>query len=430
MLVALCEHGAASARDFVATPTNYREFVQQLQAGDRLLLKPGVYADGLAVHGLTGSAGQPIVIEGPQGESEATFIAQANRNTVSIIDSSQVQIRHLRLEGRGLPVDAVKAEGHARWAHHITLEDLTIHGHGHDQQTVAISTKCPAWGWVIRRNLIVGAGTGMYFGNSDGRAPFIGGLIEHNLIVDTLGYNLQIKHQLPRPSFPEMPRGKSATIIRHNVFSKARGGSKEMARPNVLVGHWPLTGPGMDDQYLIYGNFFYQNPHEALFQGEGNIALYNNLFVNHAGDAVRIQPHHDVPRTIDVFYNTVVATGAGIHLARRQGDLPYPQSIAGNAIYAAKPLASEFAGVNVTGAYGEASSYLLRPFALPGEMDLRPQARIPPRALPDKVALRVYPEWDRDFDGRPNQARFGAYAHRAPVGWLPRLEIKPAPAAR
>jgi hypothetical protein len=63
-------------------------------------------------------------------------------------------------------------------------------------------------------------------------APFIAGLIEHNLIVDTLGYNLQIKHQQPRSILSEMPEGRSATII-HNVFSKANGRSKALPRPNV-----------------------------------------------------------------------------------------------------------------------------------------------------------------------------------------------------
>ena len=51
---------------------------------------------------------------------------------------------------------------------------------------------------------------------------------EHNLIVDTLGYNLQIKHQLPRPALPGMPSEKSVTIIRHNVFSKAHGAAFEL----------------------------------------------------------------------------------------------------------------------------------------------------------------------------------------------------------
>ena len=60
----------------------------------------------------------------------------------------------------------------------------------------------------------------MYFGNSDGTSPFVDGLIEHNLVVDTIGYNMQIKHQLPRPTNVGLPTGDSRTIIRHNVFSK------------------------------------------------------------------------------------------------------------------------------------------------------------------------------------------------------------------
>ena len=89
----------------------------------------------------------------------------------------------------------MKSERQARYAHHITLENLLIRGHGNNQQTVGISTKCPAWNWVIRGNTIIGAGTGMYLGDSDGSAPFVAGVIERNLIVDTIGYNLQIKHQ-------------------------------------------------------------------------------------------------------------------------------------------------------------------------------------------------------------------------------------------
>lgn len=425
-----CVAAAAGAAEFSANPENYLAILKRLAPGDTLSLAPGVYRNGLPVHHLNGEAGSVIAIRGSRGAELAVFLANPNRNTISIVNASYVVISHLHLDGRGLPVDAIKAEGHAQWAHHITVEDLTIHGHGHDQQTVAISTKCPAWGWVVRRNVIAGAGTGMYFGNSDGAAPFFDALIEHNLIVDSIGYNLQIKHQQPRPDLPGMPREKSATLIRHNVFSKAHGGSKDMARPNVLVGHWPLSGSGADDRYFIYGNFFYQNPHESLFQGEGNLALYNNLFVNHFGDAVRIQPHNDTPRAVDVFYNTVVAAGAGIHLAQREGDPSYPQRIVGNAVFAAKPVAGGMASLNETGAFSAAAHALVQPFAPLGEMDLRALPRARQRVLPDSAALSAYPDWNRDFDGRLGQARFGAYITRKASGWRPKLELKPALNAR
>ena len=31
---------------------------------------------------------------------------------------------------------------------------------------------------------------------------------------------------------------------------------------------------------LIHGNFFHQNPTEALFQAEGNVIFYSNLLLN------------------------------------------------------------------------------------------------------------------------------------------------------
>ena len=63
--------------------------------------------------------------------------------------------------------------------------------------------------------------------------------------------------------------------------------------------------------------YVYQNRNEALFQGEGNVALYGNLFVNDHGDAVRIQPHNDIPRRVVVAFNTVLRVNGA---ADRVGD--------------------------------------------------------------------------------------------------------------
>jgi hypothetical protein len=85
--------------------------------------------------------------------------------------------------------------------------------------------------------------------------------------------------------------------------------------------------------YQIYGNCFYENHSgEALFQGEGHVALYHNLFVNHGGDAIWIQPHNDRPRMIRVFRNTIVAAGTGIRV--RGSDQRFAQTVVGNAVFA------------------------------------------------------------------------------------------------
>ena len=184
---------------------------------------------------------------------------------------------------------------------------------------------------MIRNNTIVRAGTGMYLGNSNGAAPFFSGVIENNLIYDTLGYNLQIKHQHVRNAKVALPPGPHVTIIRHNVFSKFGNASTErLARPNVLVGHLPPEGHDADDRYAIYGNFFYANSTEALFQGEGNIALYSNLFLNPMGNAIHIQPHNDKPKNIWIFHNTIVADGNGVRLLGATED--YLRLFSGNII--------------------------------------------------------------------------------------------------
>jgi hypothetical protein len=412
------------ARTIDADPGNYRARLARLAPGDTLRLSPGNYTRGLPIHRLSGRADAPIGIEPQDPLARPRFLAQRGHNTVSIADSSFIEIRGLDLDGLGLPVDAVKAEWRGSFAHDITVEDLRIQGYGVDQQEVGISTKCPAWNWVIRGNVIIGAGTGMYFGNSDGTAPFVAGLVEHNVVRDTRGYNLQIKHQNSRLELAGMPTGPSITIIRHNVFSKANDGAVAgLARPNVLVGHFPQTGPGADDLYLIYGNFFYENPTEALFQGEGNIAFYSNVLVNMSGPAVHIQPHNGRPQSVDVFGNTVLARDDGILVTG--GDPERAQRVFANLVFAGAPLPGRAAGQNVTGAVQDAPRWLRNPFAVLGRLDLAPQ-----RASELRMAIwphlsERYIDARKDFDGRARMAGVvGAYSASSAT-WRLALERKP-----
>jgi hypothetical protein len=416
-----------SATTYEAAPDSYRRLLAKLRAGDTLLLAAGEYRDGLPLHNLAGDPDRPITITGPADGPPATFVASVGRNTVSIVDSQHVVVKNLVLDGHNIPVDAVKSEGHARYAHHITLENLMIRGHGNTQQTVGISTKCPAWNWVVRGNTIIGAGTGMYFGNSDGSAPFVAGVIEWNLIVDTIGYNLQIKHQHRRPEIDGLPpEGASITLIRRNVFANAAGGSTEAPRPNVLVGHFPPEGSGLHDRYVVYGNFFYANRFEALFQGEGNLALYNNLFVNPYGDAIHIQPHNDIPKRIDIAFNTVLAEWVGISVLTGEGSTPYGQSVVANAVFATVPIIGGTQVGNFSAPLAEAERFLMRPFAGLGELDLAPRALLT-SADADPPNPAQLAGWDRDFNGRlRSPGSIGAYADAGTnPGWRPGLSLMP-----
>jgi len=390
-----------------AGPSDYRQALASLQPGDVLKLDRGQYSRGLPLHGLTGSATQLILIEGPQAPDRAVFIGRPGAHTVSLLDSAYVIIRNLVLDGQGAAVDAVRAEGHAKWAHNITLEGLAIVNHGASQQNSGISTKCPAWGWVVRGNTIVGAGTGMYFGDSDGSDPFFDSVIEGNRIIDPVGYGIQIKHQHGRPEFASSAEANN-TIIRRNVIVKSRVASApEMARPSLLVGHFPLTGPGAQDRYLIYGNLLLDNPSEALFQGEGNIALYNNLLFNPRGEGVRIQPHNHKPREVAVFNNTIVAAALGIEISG--GEPGYARRFEHNLVYGNPPMRSEISGENFTGDYDRARAAFVRLDTDSARLDLTPRSalRVPRSAIgAEWLAL---PGADQDYLARARGgAAFGA----------------------
>ncbi len=410
-------------------PGNYLKLLKGLKAGDTLVLEPGDYDEpndvpGLPIFDLNGEPDRPIIVTGPETGRRPVLLGRATYNTIRFRNSSYVIVRRIEVDGRNLGGDGVNAQG---VAHHITLEDLVIHSVGDNQQTVAISTNhAPTWNWVIRCNEIIGAGTGMYLGSSDGTKPFIAGLIEHNVIRDTIGYNIEIKHQKARPGIPGIPGGRNSSIVRHNVFSKSGNSSVgSMARPNLLVGHFPLSGPGSDDGYEIYGNFFYENPVEALFQGEGNIAFHHNLLVNNSGDAINIQPHNDVPKTVYIFNNTVITAGTGIRV--RGGSAGYAQVVLGNVVFAVNPIQAADQHGNIIDSYSRSSKYVNKPFARLGALDLYPQpGKLAGNAI-ERSAMVGYRDWNRDFNGVPHDARFrGAYSGEGiNPGWTPNLQNKP-----
>jgi hypothetical protein len=406
-LVATLVATPAVARDVRAAPHDYRQKLAALEPGDTLRLIAGEYSSGLPIHGLTGTAAAPIRIIADDPRARPRFVARAGHNTISIVDSSHVAIESLDLDGRGLRVDAVKAEGHARYAHFVTLADLRIFGHSPDQQTVGISTKCPAFYWIVRGNRIEAIGTGMYFGDSDGGAPFVAGLIEDNDILDSTGYNLQIKHQRSREGLADLPVGRARTIVRRNFFAKsATSASGEAARPNVLVGHLPKSGAGVDDEYVLYANLFRDNATEALFQGEGNVALYSNVFLNRYGPGIVVMPHNDKPRVVRVFENTIVAAGPGI---RMQGvESPVPPLVLGNLVFATPAIGGAAATGNVVAALGDLSGYF---DDLRDDRAIRLVPRRPPRSDRKRAPLGL-PDESRDFAGALRSGReVGAFAY-------------------
>ena len=369
------------ARIIPATPATFEAKVPHLLPGDSLQLTGGTYTTPLTINGLNGTASHPIVIMG--AGNTTVFNGDACCNTISLRKSSYIIIKNMKLDGLNINgPDGIKAEGNfpsnPNWTHHITIDNLTIVNYANNQQQVGISTKCPSSNWIIKNNVIDGAGTGLYLGNSNGTQPFVNGIIENNFIQNTIGYNIEIKHQVngQRDLVEGVKAGTNRsgrTIIRNNVFSKAENSSTaENARPNVLVGGFPTAGTGKNDYYEVYGNFFYNNPVEALFQGTGNIMLYSNIFVNHANPlgfrTVYIAPHNGVsPQNVKVFHNTLWSKTSAGGIRINSPDVNYRQYIVGNIAFLPDPSTAITASNttttlildNIIDSYANAGNYVI-----------------------------------------------------------------------
>jgi hypothetical protein len=415
-------------RTIQATPSNYRSLIAGLVPGDRLQLAAGTYPDGLNLWGKNGEPDKCIIVDGPTSGSPALFTGSNVRNIVSFKDSSYIAVRNLSLDGQGMDNDGVRGEATAVSNHHILIDGLNFKNFNLAYNVSAVNTKSPAWNWVVRNNTITSTGTGMYFGNSDGAGETTNFLVENNLVYDTLDYNIQFKHQNTRNTSIGMP-STGTTIIRNNTLSKENGSlSGDFARPNLLVGHWPTSGPGSTDSYQIYGNLLWQNPYEGLFQGEGNFSFHDNLLVNRSSDGAYSQPHNDVPKRIDFFNNTIVAAGAGISITG--ADPAYPQRIVGNAVFAGTPLTGGQQSNNITGSYAAASTYLTNPMAALGSgLNLYPKTGQLQGSAIDYSGFTGLTDYDRDFNYRPRSATYrGAYSgDGGNPGWTPALAIKPPP---
>lgn len=422
-------------------PANYTSLISTLTPGDTLLLAAGNYMNGLVLDGLSGTSTQTIVIMG--SGNTTVFMGNACCNTVSIKTSAFVTLQNFKIDGQNIPnIDGVKAEGNTgNWAHHIILSNLWIVGYGANQQTVGISTKCPAWDWTIKECTIDAAGTGLYLGNSDGEQPFVNGVVEYNLIKNTLGYNIEIKHQNvgSRNSSGMTLNGK--TIIRYNVLSKeSNASSGGSSRPNLLVGNFPASGDGANDYYEIYGNFLWQNPSESLFQGTGNIMFYDNICVNQAGgNGITFQSQNSFqPKDIRVFHNTIVS-GAIWGIRLMDTDPSSQKYVYGNAVFSDHTTPIRVVGTGVSTAnlsdnslasIANANNYVNNASNNISTIDLYPKSgsALNSTLIPTTLFM-TYTDYSKDFNlNNRNWQYRGAYSGEGTNnGWTLGIELKPTP---
>ena len=415
------------ARDIDVTPSTLRAALSGLMPGDHLRLASGQYSH-FTIANTVGTPSMPIVISGPE-DGSAVIRADTRPccNTIQINgDVSYLVIRHLTIDGLDVG-GAFGIDARGPNVHHITIESCTFVHHDTSQSNVAISTKTPTAGWIIRGNRILGAGTGMYLGNSDGRHPFVEGLIENNLFYDTIGYNVQIKWQRPHDPVPGASGAASSTIIRHNVFIKTDRPSPDGNRPNLLVGGFPESGPNSEDVYRIYGNVFVHNPREALIQASGRVSIHDNLFIDTPQNAIRLT-NHDLPlRRAWVYSNTFFVSGTAISLG---ASAPEGSLVVGNLIFAGRPTAGTITDLrdNITDTPANAAMYVTMPGTTLGSTDFFPRGSSAAGHPIDFSAFSGDVDHDLDFNcqAKGDGAFRGAYAGSGSnPGWTIAMENKP-----
>lgn len=402
----------AAAAEIPADPSNYQTLLPTLQPGDSLVLAPGTYPR-LTIDGLHGTADAWITITGPESGDAAVVVGDSCCNTVQLYDSSFVAVRNLTIDAGGQPVDAVNAKDTP--SHDILIENNIMQGFpAGEQQIVGVNTKTTVWNWTIRGNRIVEPGTGLYLGGSEGDTPFIAGTVEGNVVVNPVGYCMQIKHQNDYAALPDMPAGPNVTVVRHNIFIKDDRESPDGDRPNLLVGGFPDAGPGSEDRYHIYGNLLLVNPREALLQATGRVSIHDNLFVggNAGFAALVVTPHQGKSvRSAYVYNNTIYTEGTAIAFAEAASE---DDAVVGNLLLAATGMGGPIVDArdNLEAAFADAGDYVAMPSVTLGAMDFYPLPGAVEGSALDLSKMTAEPDYDRDYNGQPKGGLSfrGAYA--------------------
>jgi hypothetical protein len=420
-----------------ADASDYRALLPTLKPGDTMSLAAGQYPR-LFITALNGTESEWITITGPSSGPPAVIVGAEGHNTVEIVNSAYIAIENLRIDSRGIPgAFGISAKGQEQnVTHHIRVEGNNLVGQNGGQQTDGISTKTPTWGWIIRSNRIIGAGTGLYLGAPDGTQPFVNGLIENNLISNTIGYNMEIKHQNFIPDVLGMPEGPTSTIIRNNVFIKDDQPSPDGDRPNLLVGALPANGAGSMNTYEVYGNYFVHNHREALFQGSGRISLHDNIFVDGpaASPAIvlRTQKQSGSLKVALVYNNTIYTRGGGIYFGTRPEIYDH---VVGNLVFALTPISGPIMlqSDNIVDSVDQASTYVRSPSFNLDSMDFYPLAGRCQGGPIDLSDFHTDTDYSVDFNGTPKVQAKGAVVYRGAyagdggtTGWQLQADVKPS----
>ncbi len=322
--------GPARAANIELFPgQSFEAAVEALNPGDTLIVHAGTYSDsGRISITVPGTAAQPVVIKGADGEAMPLIVRPAGaaaQNTINIEGATYLRITRLDISSNG--GDGINMSGAVSF---ITLDNLEIH-----DVDVGINFRSSMNNITVRRNHIHdtgqdgGVGEGLYVGCNDATCAVSQTLIENNWIHDTRnstqGDGIEIKH------------GSHSNIVRDNVIH-------DTGYPCVLV--YGTVGNPVN---LVEGNVMW-NCGDSGIQAAADAIIRNNIILGSPENAFNSQSHQGAtPGNLQFVHNTLVG---GSPCLRLNGWGGRPGLVfANNAIYCDGDdfVTGGWSGVTITG---------------------------------------------------------------------------------
>ena len=302
--------GAQAATIEIGPGDDFRTAMQDLRAGDTLVMHGGAYAlSAYFALSLAGTAQQPITIRAATGEQPLLHFVDASQNILDIRDSAF------------LILDGIEFSGGSRGIRLMASSDITIRNcHIHDTAANALSANDAGDDYArltLVHNEIDHAGEtaeGMYLGCNDDACRVHDSLIADNHIHDLDGASVTQGDGI------EIKAGSYANTVRDNVIH-------DTAYPGIILYHTNGNGaPNVIERNLVW------NSGDNGIQVTADAIVRNNIVLGATAAGIGVSPQQGgVPGNLVIVDNTVLkASGDAIHLSGVAG----PILVADNALYA------------------------------------------------------------------------------------------------
>ncbi|MEO7934874.1 MAG: right-handed parallel beta-helix repeat-containing protein [Dokdonella sp.] len=311
LLLASAIGRSAHATVVEITPVdNYRSAMQNLVAGDTLILHSGSYPlSSFFELVLNGTALAPITIRAAVGENPHIFYVNTSQNIVNIRNSSY------------LIIDGIEFSGGSRGIRLQASSDITMRNcHVHHTAANAVSANDIGSNYarlIFVHNEIDHAGEtaeGFYLGCNDDGCRIHDSLVANNHIHDLTGPTVNQGDGI------EIKAGSYANIVRDNVIH-------DTAYPGITLYH--VNGNGAPN--IIERNVIWNSGDNGI-QVTADAIVRNNIVLSATAHGIDAHPSQGgVVGNLVIVNNTVLkVNGDAIHINGVSGSV----LIANNALYA------------------------------------------------------------------------------------------------